>query len=382
MPANGHALLSASSAHRWLACPPSARLEEQFPDSAGEAAMEGTLAHLIVEHKLLTYLRDGKPGKTPARLRNDPLYKPVMEDYTDEYISYVCERQAEAEETCEDAQLFSEQRVDFSRWVPAGFGTADTIIIADGTMWVIDFKYGKHVLVEAAENPQLKLYALGALEKYSLLYDITRVMIAIVQPRMDGVTEAEYTPDALYEWADTVVTPTAKLADAGEGDYCPGEHCIFCRAQPVCRAYKEKQMELARFDFADPPTLTQDEIAEILVAADSFKRWLTKISDYALEHALGGDIYPGFKLVSGRANRKITDEAQAAAKLRAAGFDAKDYLELKGLTALEDMAGKKRLGEILGELIVKPEGRPTLVPESDKRPALNSTASAKQDFDD
>lgn len=382
MAASGHALLSASGAHRWLACPPSARLEEQFPDRAGEAAMEGTLAHLIVEQKLLGFIQSGTPGKTSERLKSDPMYKPVMEDYTDEYIGYVCERLSEAEANCEDAKLFSEQRVDFSRWVPAGFGTADTIIIADGTMWVIDFKYGKHVLVEAAENPQLKLYALGALEKYSLIYDIDRVMIAIVQPRMDGVTEAEYTPDALYEWADNVVVPTAKLADAGEGEYCPGEHCVFCRAQPVCRAYKEKQFELAKYDFADPPTLTQAEIAEVLAAADAFKRWLTKVTDYALAQALDGETYPGYKLVSGRANRKITSESEAAQRLRAAGYNPADFMELKGLTALEDMAGKKKLWEILGELIVKPEGKPTLVPESDKRPALNSAVSAKQDFDD
>lgn len=379
MPASGHALLSASGAHRWMMCTPSARLEENFPDSAGEAAAEGTLAHAIVEAKLKRYILDRSFIKTPARLKHEDLYKPVMDDHTDEYISYVVEQYAQALEKTPDALLQSETRVDFSEYVPGGFGTADTLIIADDRMWVIDFKYGKHVLVEAADNPQLMLYALGALSIYDMLYDIKKVTLSIVQPRMDGVTEAEYSVDFLRDWGEHSVKPAAKAAYDGSGEYVPGEHCMFCKAQAVCRAYEEKQMELARYDFAEAPTLTDDEIADILTRLDSFTRWATKIKDYALKQALAGTNYTGFKLVSGRANRKITDEVEAGHKLQAAGYTADDIYELKGLTALEDLVGKKKLTEVLQGLIIKPEGKPTLVPESDKRPALNSAA---QDFDD
>ena len=363
-------------------CTPSAQLETQFPDTTSEAAEEGTLAHAIVEAKLKAYIQDQRFIKTPEAFKQHPLYKPVMDDHTSEYVSYVLEQYAKAQEASPDALLLSETRVDFSEYVPQGFGTADTIIIADDCMWVIDFKYGKHVLVEAANNPQLMLYALGALARYEMLYDIQRVITCIVQPRMDGVSEAEYTVEDLRKWGAETVKPAAALAAAGKGEYIPGEHCIFCRAQAVCRAYEEEQMKLAAYDFADGDTLTWDEVADIMARADSFKRWLTKLTEYALNSALSGAIIPGFKLVCGRANRKITDEPEAAKRLLAQGWKPEAIYELKGLGSLEDMVGKKNLAELLDGLVIKPEGKPTLVPLSDKRPALNSAAQAAQDFDD
>ena len=235
MPPAAHALLGASSAHRWMACPPSARLEATKPDSTSEAAAEGTLAHELVELKLKRFLAGRKTGKATVKIANHELYKPVMEEYTDEYVDYVLELYAEAQTGCPDALLISERRVDFSDVVPHGFGTTDTIIIADDVMHVIDFKYGKGVLVEAIGNPQLRLYGWGAYREYGPLYDIKKVVVHIVQPRLDHFDSEELTVDELAVWAIETVQPRAALADKGEGEFRAGEHCRFCRAQAICR---------------------------------------------------------------------------------------------------------------------------------------------------
>ena len=387
MPPTGHALLGASSAHRWLACPPSARLEEdvrmRIGDTTSEAAAEGTLAHSLVELKLNRLLTGRKSGKATLQIKNDPLYRPVMEDYTDDYIGYVMEIFAQAQVDSPDAKLMSELRVDFSDIVPDGFGTTDTIIIADDTMHVIDFKYGKHVKVEAKGNPQLRLYAWGAYREYGVLYDIKTVVMHIVQPRMENTDVASMPLWELTDWAYDVVQPIASRAAEGQGEFNPGEHCFFCRAQSTCRAYAERQMEMAAFTFRDPVELTDEEIADLLPKVDEIVRWASKLKDYALDQAVRhGHILPGYKLVEGRANRKITDTRLAAYKLRQHGLEDDQMYTLKGLGDLEAVVGKKALSELLGDLIHKPQGKPVLVPESDKRPALSSAARAADLFSD
>lgn len=383
MPPAAHALLGASSAHRWLACPPSARLEADKPNTTSEAAAEGTLAHELVELKLKRFLAGRKTGKATPKIKNHELYKPVMEEHTDEYVGYVLELFSAAQESCPDAQLISERRVDFSDIVPSGFGTTDTIIIADDVMHVIDFKYGKGVLVEAQGNPQLRLYAWGAYREYSDLYDIEQVVVHIVQPRLDHIDSEEISVEQLIAWAELAVAPVAKLAYAGEGEFKPGEHCRFCRVQATCRAYAENVMSLTQHQFADPVELTDEEIAEILPKVDELVRWAKMIKDFAQDEAVNHDHFiPGYKLVEGRSNRVITDASAALGKLEAAGWETHDVVELLSLSKLESTVGKKQLAELLGDLIIKPAGKPVLVPESDKRPAINSATRAADLFDD
>lgn len=383
MPPAAHALLGASSAHRWLACPPSARLEATKPDSTSEAAAEGTLAHELVELKLKRAIAGRKTGKATPKIKSNDLYHPVMEEYTDEYVGYVLELYNAVQSTCSDALLVSERRVDFSDIVPDGFGTADTIIIADGVMHVIDFKYGKGVLVEAPGNPQLRLYAWGAYREYGDIYDIDTVIVHIVQPRLDHSDKELITLEQLMAWAELAVAPVAKLADKGEGEFCAGEHCRFCRAQATCRAYADHVMSLTAHQFADPVELTDQEIAEILPKVDELVRWAKMIKEFAQDEAVNHDHFiPGYKLVEGRSVRKITDADTAAELLKAGGYDAKSIYTLKGLGDLEAVVGKKALSDLLGDLIVKPTGKPVLVPESDKRPAINSATRAADMFDD
>jgi len=383
MPPVAHALLGASSAHRWLACPPSARLEATKPDSTSEAAAEGTLAHELVELKLKRFLAGRKTGKATPKIKNHELYRPVMEEYTDEYVNYVLELYAAVQSTCPDAQLISERRVDFSSIVPGGFGTTDTIIIADRVMHVIDFKYGKGVLVEAVGNPQLRLYGWGALSEYGMLYDIETVVVHIVQPRLDHRDHEAIPVLDLINWGADQVKPVAELADKGEGEFCAGDHCQFCRAQATCRAYADHVMSLTQYQFADPVELSDEEIAEILPKVDELVRWAKKIKDFAQDEAVNHDHFiPGYKLVEGRSSRVITDPDEAWEKLEEAGWATHDITKLVSLTELETLVGKKALAELLGDLIVKPTGKPVLVPESDKRPAINSATRAADLFND
>lgn len=379
MPPRAHALLSASSAHRWMACPPSARLEEGKPDTKSESAAEGTLAHSIVETKLNRLIAGKRAGKATLDQKNHELYRPVMEEHTDFYIDYVMELYAQHD----DALLMSEKRVDFSDVVPDGFGTTDTIIIADGTMHVIDFKYGKHVLVEAAGNPQLRLYAWGAYREYGMLYDIKQVDIHIVQPRMDNVSSETISIAELTDWAYDTVEPVAKLAMDGRGEYTPGAHCFFCKAQATCQAYVDRQNLTMAYMFTEPDELSDADVAELIPRVAEFKRWATKFDDWVLSRAVNHGIVPtGYKLVEGRANQRITDLKLAAQLLREHGIDESQMYNLKGLGDLEDVVGKKQLSEMLGDLIVKPQGKPTLAPDSDKRPAISSATRAAELFND
>jgi hypothetical protein len=269
-----------------------------------------------------------------------------------------------------------EQRVDFSRWVESGYGTADCIIIADGTLQIIDYKHGLGVLVSAEKNPQMQCYALGALELFDDIYDIDSVRMTIYQPRRDNVSTYEISKDELYRWADEVLKPTADLAFVGDGTFLCGEWCGFCKAKHDCRARADANMELARYDFKLPPLLTDEEVEEIISRVDDLVAWAADIKDYALQQAISGKEWNGWKLVEGRSNRKYTNETAVAGAVTDAGFDPYECKVL-GVTAMQKLLGKSRFEELLAAYIEKPQGKPTLVPESDKRPAMNT---AKNDF--
>lgn len=368
-----HALLSASAAHRWMNCTPSARLEQTFQDNSGEAAAEGTAAHALAEHKLRRALK--MRSKKPI-LQYD---SEEIDSYTDGYVEFVLEKITLAMKTCADPQVLIEQRLNFSKYVPDGFGTGDCVIIADGVLHIIDFKYGQGVLVSAEDNPQMKLYALGALELFDGIYDISTVSMTIYQPRRENVSTHTVFKESLYQWAEEILKPTAAIAFKGDGDYVPGEHCQFCRAAVKCRARAEEKLKLARFEFTLPPLLTDTDIEEILTKLDDLTSWANDIKAYALEAAVShGKEWRGFKLVEGRSIRKYSNEEAVAEAAKAAGY--RDIYETKiiGITAMEKLLGKAKFQEILGGLIEKPPGKPTLVPLSDKRQAINT--SAKHDF--
>ncbi len=374
-----HALLSASGAKRWLMCPPSARLEERFEDTTSSYAEEGTRAHALAEARIRYDLL-----KTINKKEFDTIWKDMapdteMEEMSELYEDLITEKYSAALAKTKDAMLLIEERLDFSHIVPEGFGTGDAIIIADGTMEVIDLKYGKGVHVYAEDNPQIRLYGLGALQKYGYLYDIKEVALTIVQPRLDNVSTELLAAETLEEWGEQYVRPRALLADKGEGDYCTGDHCQFCKGKAICRARAEEALSLAEHEFATPPILDDDEIPEILMLLDKAEAWIKDIKDYAYQKALAGTKWPGFKLVEGRSNRCYMDEELVADKLMANGYEDNQIYEkkLKGITAMEKLLTKKSFTELLDDLVIKPPGKPTLVPESDKREEFNS---ATRDF--
>ena len=363
-----HALLSASSSHRWLNCPPSARLCEGYDDKGSNFAAEGSDAHSLCEYKLRKAL--GMEAKDPTE--DLTWYDAEMEESASGYAAFVMELVAEAKKTCSDPVILIEQRLDYSKYVQSGFGTGDCVLISDGTLHIVDFKYGRGVLVEAEDNPQMKLYALGALEIFDCLYDIDTVSMTIYQPRRANVSTFTLTRQELLDWAEMVLVPTAELAYAGDGEYHCGEWCQFCKAKADCRERARANMELARYEFRQPPLLTDEEVEEILGKLDSLMDWASDIKDYALQAAISGKHWSGYKLVEGRANRRYTDENAVIAAVKAAGYDPYDEPKLLGVTAMTTLLGRKQFNDILGGLITKPQGKPTLVPESDKRPAMTT----------
>ena len=372
MPPKGHALLSASSSERWLHCPPSARLCESYDDKGSDYAAEGTDAHTLCEYKLRRAL--GMEAEDPTE--NLTWFNEEMDDCATGYATYVLEQVEAAKQTCADPVVMIEQRVDFSRWVASGFGTADCIIIADGTLQICDYKHGLGVLVSAEMNPQMQCYALGALELFDGIYDIDTVRMTIFQPRRDNISTYELSKDELYHWADEVLKPTADLAFAGDGNFLCGEWCGFCKAKHDCRARADANMELARYDFKLPPLLTDEDIEDILSKVDDLVTWAADIKEYALQQAISGKDWTGYKLVEGRSNRRYTNETVVADAVSRAGFDPYER-KILGVTAMQKLLGKSRFDELLAAYIEKPQGKPTLVPESDKRPAMNT---AKNDF--
>lgn len=367
-----HAFLSASASYRWLACPPSAKLCAEQDGRASPYAKQGTDAHALCEHKVLSAL--GRPTKDPTE--DLDYYDTEMENAAEEYCTYVMEQLQEAKKYCKDPEVLVEQHLDFSKWVPHGFGTGDCLIVADKVLHIIDFKYGLGILVDAHDNPQMMCYALGALEIYDGIYDIETIKMTIFQPRRENISTYTMDKMELLQWAEQYLKPTAELAYNGEGEYKAGDHCQFCRAKATCRKRAEYNLELAQYDFEMPANLDETEVAAILPRIDDLVAWANDIKEYALQQALSGTEYPGFKVVEGKSNRKFTDENAVAAVVTDAGFDPYEK-KLLGITAMTSLLGKKKFSELLGGYITKPQGKPTLVPESDKRPAMNT---AKDDF--
>jgi len=363
-----HAVLSASSSHRWLNCPPSARLEREFENNSSIAAEEGTAAHALCEHKLKKALR--MRSKRPV----SDYCTDEMEECTDAYAEFVMEQYELAKQTCKDPVVLIEQRLDFSSYVPDGFGTGDCLIISDGLLHIIDFKYGMGVLVEAENNPQMKLYALGALEIYDALYDIKEVSTTIFQPRRENVSTWTIPVTVLRDWAESELKPTAEKAYNGGGEYLPGEWCTFCRAAAKCRARAEEKLKLAQSEFRLPPLLTDAEIEKILTVIPGLTKWADEIMAYATNAAVShGKSWNGFKVVEGRSVRKYSDESRVAEAAAAHGYKDVYRQSLIPMTEMQKLMGKAKFEEILGGLICKPPGKPTLVPLSDKRPAMNAS---------
>lgn len=370
MPPKSHAILGASAADRWIHCPPSARLSELYEDKGSDYAAEGTDAHALCEYKLLRAL--GREAEDPTE--NLTWFNEEMADCADGYTAYIMEQVAEIKEHCADPVVLVEQRVDFSRWVQEGFGTADCIIIADGILQICDYKHGRGVEVSAEKNPQMMCYALGALEIFDGIYDIDTVRMTIYQPRLSNVSTCEISKDDLYLWADEVLKPAADLAFSGEGDFRCGRWCTFCKAKDDCRARAEANMKLAGYEFRLPPLLTDEEIEVILGKLDDLISWASDIREYALQQAVCGKQWSGWKLVEGRSNRKYIDEQTVASIVKDAGFDPYEYKVLS-ITAMQKLLGKSRFEELLAGCIEKPAGKPTLVPVGDKRPEITTAAA-------
>lgn len=379
-----HAILSASGSEKWLNCTPSIRLEQQFPEENSEYAVEGSFAHKVAELRLKYYLdKKLRYLKELRKLQDQPYYSPELEDYVQIYIDIAIEKINEAKARTSDAVVFIEQKLDFSPWVPDGFGTGDIIIISDKILEIVDLKYGKGVPVSAINNSQMRLYGLGAINQFSCLYDFDTVRMTIVQPRLDSITTDEITIEELLNWGENYVKPRAELAFKGEGEFKAGEHCRFCRARYTCRARAEANLELAKYEFREPALLTHEEIAEILYKADELQSWISDIKAYALDQAENHGVkFPGWKLVEGRSVRKYMDENTVAQTLLTAGYNEEQIYNksLIGISAMEKLLGKKKFEELLGEFIIKPAGKPTLVPITDKRPEISSLASAREDF--
>ena len=373
MPPNDHALLSASSSHRWLHCNPSARLEREFADRETIAAAEGTAAHALAEHKL----------KRKLKLRSERPVSPFdtdeMEVCTDDYADFVMEQVTKERRRDPDTQVFIEQRLDFSCYVPEGFGTGDCLIVSRGRLHIIDLKYGQGLLVDSEENPQMMLYALAALNQYEEQYQIKKVKLTIFQPRRDNVSTWETTVAKLKKWATKDLVPKAQKAFRGEGEYCPGEWCIFCKAAVKCRARAEDKLRLAQSEFKMPPLLTDAEIESVLAKLPDIKKWADEIQEYALAKALAGKEWTGFKLVEGRSVRKFTDERAVVKAANEAGYHDIYKQSLISITEMEKLMGKAEFSKVLGALVTKPQGKPTLVPDTDKRQAI-SVSNPKSEF--
>ena len=381
-----HAKLSASGSHIWLNCTPAIRMSEGIPDRSTVFTEEGTLAHRLAElqiRRLYGLISESYYEDCLKLVKASQFYTPELVGYVLAYTDWIEEIYNAVKAQSADHEILTEQRLDFSAWVPGGFGTGDVVIIADGVLTVIDLKYGKGVPVDAFQNPQLMLYGLGAYDSFSLSNDISRIRMIVNQPRLDSISEYEISVEELLKWGEEVVKPRAEMAMKGEGEAHPGDWCRFCKCKATCRARAEEALEIAKYEFRDPPLLEDEEISDILGRAGRILSWISDVKEYAQEEAEHGRQWPGWKLVEGRSNRKYSDPQEVEKRLLAAGFEKvllyKDP-ELLGITAMEKVVGgKKKLETLIAGLIVKPPGAPTLVPESDKRPALNT---AKTDFEE
>jgi hypothetical protein len=390
-----HAKLSASGAKKWLNCPPSAELEQGFPNSSSVYADEGTHAHSLGEIKIyeslkLPFTGEKKYNKMKImrlidKAMGNKFYCEEMNEATQEYADLVFSKYAEALQKTKDAVILLEERLDFSKWVPQGFGTGDVVIVSDGCIEIVDLKYGKGVPVSADENPQMMLYALGAIAKYELLYDLSDVKMTICQPRLDSVSIYQMSVVELLAWGEEYVKPRAQMAIKGEGEYSPGEDtCRWCRAKALCKARADFMMAMVDQDFTDAKLISDNDVTNYLELAPQILKWAKDIQEYAFEQAeKHGKKWIGWKLVEGKSNRKYLDEIKVADLLKKEGYVVAKIYEpqtLLGITALEKAITKKQFNALLSDLVIKPTGKPTLVPESDKRDEICSTASAESDF--
>lgn len=373
MASSSHALLGPSSSKMWINCNPSARLNESLEDVESSFAAEGTRAHLVCENKLLKAL--GQPHEILEP--SEEFDNEEIDACSDDYVNFVMECYEEAKSKCKDPIVLIEQYLDLTRWIPESFGTGDSIVAGDGTLYVIDYKHGKGVRVESQGNTQTMIYALGALEIFDCLYEINEISMTIFQPRLGNVSTTVIKKDELLKWADEILIPNAERAFKGEGKASCGDWCRFCKSKAMCRERANFNMALASKEFAEGPLLTDEEIEEVLMKVDGLVSWASEIKDYAFQRALSGYKFEHFKLVAGRANRKYSDEEAVANAVIDMGMDPYDK-KVCSITEMQKRIGKKNM-ETLSQFIVKPEGKPTLVERSDKRPELEIN-SAKDDF--
>lgn len=378
-----HAKLSASGAKKWLACPGSVVLESRFPDEGSAYAAEGTAAHSLGEAKIRLAVKELTNAKYQKAIKGLAITE-EMEGYTDGYRDFVLERFNAARAKTPDAKLLLEQRLDFSEYVPEGFGTGDCVIVAAHELEIIDLKYGAGVVVSAEGNPQLRLYALGALEAWDMLYGIDTIAMTIYQPRRDNISTETVSAAELLEWGEAV-REKARLANSGTEDCFAGSHCDegFCKARPICRAYADSCNSLAALDFKRPASLSLEEIAETLDLSARLVKWAELVKAYAAELALSGVEVPGYKLVEGRSSRAYALDDDAIMQMLLKADYAQEEITVTKLRTVADMEktiGKAAFSEILADVVVKTPGAPTLVPITDKRPAINSAAAAKEDF--
>lgn len=386
--ARAHAKLAPSAAARWLECTAAPALEAGYPNETSIYAEEGTLAHSFAEAEAkyrIGQMTVGRYKSTLAKLKRQELFSPEMIDHADEYTHDVAGLLHNAQQKTPDAFCDVEVKLDLTEWIPEGFGTADCVIVADDTLTVIDYKYGKGVAVEARKNPQMMIYALGALAKYSALYDIKLISMEIVQPRLGGMNGWTITASELMAWAENTLRPAAEEAASGAGKFCPSEQaCRFCRARGECRARAEQIIKV--FDEAPErtDTLTNDEIGNLLEKAKDMEAWLKDLKDTAFKKLSDGEQVFGWKLVEGRSVRKITNESRVASRLMEYGVPDEVIFPRKlcSITTIEKLLGKKDAAEILNGCIEKPKGAPTLAPASDKRPEYKHADAILDAFDE
>jgi len=383
-----HALLSASGAKRWLACTPSPRLEEKRKDESSSYAREGTLAHEFADVRLRAFIGEITAEQADTQLetlRSNELYTREMERQVAKYVDYVLEALADAKAADANAVLRVEERVDFSKWVPSGFGTGDATIAARNTLHIADLKYGKGIQVDAEENPQLMLYGLGSLRAaLEEGLNIQWVRLAIVQPRLDHISEWEIRAKDLLTWAEKIVAPTAAKAYAGEGKTVAGDHCRFCKVKGNCRAYHKLNTDLAKIVFKEPDLMSNEELVEVYEALPRIKKAAEVAAAYLKAEMLAGRKVPGYKVVEGRSNRRWGDEAAVRENLALLGYEEEEYLnvKLKGLGDLGDLMSEDEFVDLLGHLIVKPQGAPTIAKESSRKPVYISAQAAANVFKD
>lgn len=366
MPPEVHSVLGASAADRWMNCTPSAQLTAGMEDEATTCAAEGTAAHALCEWKVRKALKM-RAGRRPT----SDYWTDEMEEFTDDYRDFIMDLVGQAKLTCKDPVTLIEQHLDFSCYVPDGFGTGDFLLVADRELNVVDFKYGRGVAVYADHNPQMMLYALGALNLFDCLYDIEQVTMTIFQPRLSSISTWTISAEELYKWAEEVLKPKAELAAKGEGEFISGSWCRFCKARNTCRARAESFLELAKMEFQPPALLSDEEVAEVMEKADELSKWASDVMAYAQAEAIeNGKHWNGYKLVEGRSTRRFIDEKKVEEAAKGAGYTDIYNKSLITLTAFEKLMGKDTFKAVLGSFVTKPAGKLTLVPVSDKRPEV------------